>query len=270
MGLGGYGPNQYFDLLTTKALKLKPRLIVVGLYIGDDFENAFLMTYGLEHWAHLRALPSEQVNFDIWEKPSSEDWHKQVRIWLSRHSVLYQLLFHGPLLGRFQGEFQIRNADRFSTSVTTLAVPDRKILEAFRPEGALRVLDQGDERIREGMRITFKLLAEANEAARQSGVGFLVVVIPTKEMVFADYLEHNREIRLSDTIDSLLANERVAREKTFSFLKDSRIPYVDTLPTLRRHVSEQLYARTATDMHPNSNGYRVIGEAVFDALGKGR
>jgi hypothetical protein len=268
MGLGGYGPNQYLQLLVTKALKLKPKLIIVGLYIGDDFENAFLITYGLEHWAHVRAFSPEQVDFDIWEKPSSESWHKQARIWLSRHSVIYQLVVHGPLLGRFQGELQIRNADRLSDSATTLSLPDKRILEAFRPKAMLRVLDQGNASVREGMRITFELLTKMNEISRQNHVDFLVVVIPTKEMVFEDYFRDNRKIHLGDVVAKLLVNEHLARERTFSFLKDSRIPYVDTLPALKRSVGQELYARTATDMHPNRNGYRVIAEAVFEALGR--
>lgn len=268
MGLGGYGPNQYFHLLTTKALKLKPRLILVGLYIGDDFENAFLITYGLEHWAYLRTLSPGQVDFNIWAAPQPESWHKQVRIWLSQLSVLYQLVFHGPLLGRFQGELQIRNADRISASVTTLSVPEKNILEAFRPEGMLRVLDQDNAAVREGMRITLRLLAEANAISRRNGIGFLVVVIPTKEMVFAEYLERNRQIHLGETIDRLLANERLAREATFRFFRESGIAYVDALPALKRAVGDRLYARTATDMHPNGNGYRVIAEAVFEALKK--
>src|SRR4029077_4374295 len=38
MGMGGYGPNQYFYLLKTRALSLKPKLIICGLWVGDDFE----------------------------------------------------------------------------------------------------------------------------------------------------------------------------------------------------------------------------------------
>src|SRR5262249_32881213 len=44
LGLGGYGPNQYFHLLKTHAVQLKPRWVLCGLYLGDDFENAFLIT----------------------------------------------------------------------------------------------------------------------------------------------------------------------------------------------------------------------------------
>ena len=267
MGMGGYGPNQYFHLFTTRALALRPRTIVVGLYMGDDFENAFLITYGLEHWAHLRALPAEKVDFDIWgAAPSTPSWHKRIRVWLSRHSVTYQLVFHGPLLGRFQGEVQIRNVQTRSDSAVSLTIPANNILEAFLPKGILRNLDQDSEGIREGMRITFKLLADMNDISRQNHLQFIVAVIPTKEMVFADYLEHNSNIPLSGVIDKLLANERLAREKTFKFLIDSKIAYVDTLPALKRSREHELYARTAADMHPNRNGYRVIAEAVFDAL----
>lgn len=112
MGLGGYGPNQYFQLLKTKALSLKPQIVICGLYMGDDFENAFSITYGLEHWAYLREIPAENVNFNIWEAPSTANWHKNVRVWLSRHSVIYQLVFHGSLVGRLQGEIQIKVAHR--------------------------------------------------------------------------------------------------------------------------------------------------------------
>ena len=67
LGLGGYGPNQYYHLLMTRALKLKPRWIVCGLYMGDDFENAFLMSYGRDHWASLRRERWGEVDADIWD-----------------------------------------------------------------------------------------------------------------------------------------------------------------------------------------------------------
>jgi hypothetical protein len=266
MGLGGYGPNQYFHLLKTKALTLKPRLIITGLYMGDDFENAYLITYGLDHWKSLRALPPEKVNFNIWQAPPATSWHKPIRIWFSRHSLVYQLLVHGPFTGRFQGEYQIRNASKLYPSATALFVPEKNIEEAFLPEGILRRLNQDDETVREGMRITFSLLSQMNDICRQDGIRFMVAVIPTKEMVFAEYLEGNKDLPLGNVIARLLSNERVAREKTFKSLTASGISYVDTLPALRNEVEHQLYARTAADIHPNKNGYGVIGKAIVAAL----
>jgi hypothetical protein len=267
MSMGGYGPNQYLYLLQTRALSLKPRMIICGFYMGDDFENAFSITYGLDHWAYLRALPAEKVSYDIWgAPPGPPSWHKRIRVWLSQHSVVYQLVFHTSLLGRLQGQAQIKNAPRFDSSVTSLIVPEKNILESFRPIGMLTRIDQGNPNVREGMRITFKLFQEMNETCRQNHVQFLVVVIPAKEMVFEDYLEHNTKLPLSDVLDRFVANERLAREKTFQALTDSNIAYVDALPALKASRQNELYARTAADMHPNKNGYRVIAEAIFEHL----
>jgi hypothetical protein len=269
LGLGGYGPNQYIELLRSRALGLKPQLVICGFYMGDDFENAFVITYGLEHWTYLRELPRDKVTIDrseIWEPPPALSRQKTMRIWLSRHSLIYQLLVHGPVFGRLQGEVQIKNAARLYGTATSLSIPQKNILEAFRPVGILRNLDQRSDSVREGMRITFKLLKEMNEITRKNAIQFLVAVIPTKEMVFSQYLEHNSTLALHDTLDSLIANERLARGTLVKFLTDSDIRYVDTLPALTQSLEHELYVRTAADMHPNRNGYRVIAEAVYRAL----
>ena len=262
MGLGGYGPNQYFYLTKTKALTLKPKMIIWGLYMGDDFENAFSITYGLDYWASLRKLPPQQVDANIWElTPPTRN--KKIRIWLSRHSVIYQLAFHAGFGGKVQGEYQIKNAATlYPGTATSLVVPDKQILEAFRPKGVLFGLNQDDPKVREGMRITFELLKQTNELCRQNNVKFLVAVIPTKETVFSEYLEHNSKLPLSETVDKLISSERTARTEMFSFMDQNGIAYVDVLPALKKSVSEKLYARTAADMHPGRNGYRVIGEAI--------
>jgi hypothetical protein len=268
MALGGYGPNQYFYLSNTKALSLKPKMIIWGLYMGDDFENAFTITYGLDHWAYLRKLPPQKVEENIWESPAIPSWHLHgVRIWLSRHSLLYQLVFHTGLGGHLKGEVQIRNAAQLYPGIdTSLNLPEKNILEAFRPKAVLFGLDQDDPHVREGMRITFELIKQMNETCKQNHVQFVVVVIPIKEMVFSEYLEHNPNIPLNDVMDKLLVNADSAQAQIFQFMKDQNIAYVDPLPALKRSAGQGLYAASAGDMHPSRNGYRVIGEAVADYL----
>ena len=268
MALGGYGPNQYLHLLKTKALSLKPRMIIVGLAMGDDFANAFLITYGLDHWAYLRALPAEKVAFDIWEAPAAPTWHKKARIWLSRHSVAYQIIVHGPVLGRLFGEIEIQNALRLFESASLLSVPERNISEVFLPKGYLRRNDQHDPRIREGMRITLALFAEMNDICRRNHVEFLVTVIPTKEMVFTEYFASDPSLALRDVLHRLVANERIGRETVFRFFTESKIAYADALPALQRAAEHKIFTRLAGDMHPNRDGYRVIAEAAFEAVKK--
>jgi hypothetical protein len=255
MGLGGYGPNQYLELLKIKALGLKPRMVICGLSVTDDFDNAYQLTYGVK------------VDFDTWDTDPARTPQKRLRLWLSRHSVVYQLLVHTGLGSRVQGDLQIRNAAQYYPgAATSLMIPEKHIAEAFQPTENLRGLDQGRESVREGMRITFELLKEMNEICRENKIQFVVVVIPTKEMVFSQYLEHNPNIALSDIVDKLLVNERLALDRTFMFLTEANIPYVDPLPALQKSAGEELFARSAGDMHPNKNGYKVIAEAVAERL----
>jgi hypothetical protein len=267
MGLGGYGPNQYFYLSNAKALSLKPKMLIWGLYMGDDFENAFSITYGLDYWKDLRVLPPQKVEANIWEGPSKDTGLKSIRVWLSRHSLIYQLAFHSGFGGRVQGRIQIQKAAQLYPGYdTVLDIPEKNILEAFRPKGVLFGLDQDSPNVREGMRLTFELLKRMNEKCKQNNVQFLVVVIPTKETVFSEYLQHNSAIHMQDVVDKLLASERSARKQTFGFMDENGIEYVDPLPNLKKNVEVGLYALSAGDMHPNRNGYRIIGESIFEYL----
>jgi hypothetical protein len=267
LGLGGYGPNQYYHLLTTRGLSLHPKWVICGLYMGDDFENAYSITYGLDHWASLRTGDRKKVNADIWEDSGPPGAFRDVRNWLSRESVVYRLVVHGPVLGAFKEGVRFSRASRGADpEVTVLEIPDRKIREAFRPLSIASRLDQGRDEVREGMRITFHLLQKMNEACRANGCSFGVVIIPTKETVFASELQAKPGLPLKDALNRVISNERVARSELGAFLDQQRIPYVDTLPPLRRAIGDELYARTTADMHPGRNGYRVIAAEVSGFL----
>jgi hypothetical protein len=269
MGLGGYGPNQYLELLKTKALPMKPQMVICGLSVTDDFDNAYHLTYGLDYWAYLRDLPGVKVDFNTWDTDTdpAPGWQKKARVWLSQHSVIYQLVVHTGLGDRLKGQVQIRNAAQtYPGMATALIVPEKHIEEAFQPTANLHGLDQDRESVRDGMRITFEILKEMNDICQKNHIQFVVVVIPTKEMVFSQYLEHNSQIALSDIVDKLLHDERIALDRTFQFLTDAGIPYVDPLPALQEAAGPGLFARSSGDMHPNKNGYKIIAEAVSQGV----
>jgi hypothetical protein len=231
--------------------------------MGDDFENAFLMTYGKPHWAFLRNGSAAAVDANIWQTSETGSWHQGLRFWLASHSILYQLVVHGPVLGQLKGAFQIARASGNQDSTTTTLV-DRQagIQEAFRPLAIRARVDQQSAAVREGMRITFALLADMDRTCRAQGCQLVVVVIPTKETVFADRLLGAPGLPLREVVGDLVANEAKATAALRAFLQSAGIPYVEPLPELRRNVQQQLYARSDRDMHPSRNGYRVIGETV--------
>jgi hypothetical protein len=145
---------------------------------------------------------------------------------------------------------------------TTLVDAGAGIREAFRPLALRDRLDQRNPAVREGMRITFTLLTLMDETCREHGCRLAVVLIPTKETVFAELLLGRPSVHLREAIADLVANERRATAELRAFLDRSGIPYVDTLPALRDNLGGQLYAFSDHDMHPSRNGYRAIGEAA--------
>jgi len=264
LSMGGYGPNQYYYLLKTKALGLKPRLVICGLYMGDDFDNAFRITYGLNYWAFLRGAGLGNTDPDIWEKETKTEvsWHKRIRNWLSGHSIIYKLVING-VLAKIKGRFQVENASKIYPDTTSLILPDKNVREVFWPKAVLRGLDQESPSVKEGMRITFKLLHEMNAICASNHIEFIVAVIPTKESVFSRYLEHNQKVAMSDYIEKVIANEHLARQACFDAMKQDNIPYVDLLPAMEKaSEGERLYFYGASDIHPNKNGYRVIAETI--------
>jgi hypothetical protein len=262
LGMGGYGPNQYLHLLRTKAFTLKPKFVVCGLYFGDDFDNAFRITYGLESWKTLRKADVGVVEADIWEQESDHpSFQKRVRNWLSSHSILYRVVVHGLLSG-VKGAVQIRNAAEMFPGAHTLLVPEKNIEEAFRPDGVYRGVKQDKKSVREGMRVTFEIFAEMDRLCRSNNAQLVVALIPTKETVFAPHFE-GRPAAEQGNIPDLIANEEQARTALLGFLAQSGITFVDALPALRQaSTAEKLYTPSAADMHPGKNGYRVIAEAV--------
>jgi hypothetical protein len=189
-----------------------------------------------------------------------------MRNWLAKHSVVYKLVVHNLLQG-LKGRFQVENASRLWDDKAALILPDKNIREAFVPQDVLRGLDQQQPGVREGMRISFQLLNEMNAICSSNHIQFIVAVIPVKEAVFARYLEHNSKIPMSNVVDQVIANARVAQEEMFEFFKQHDIRYVDLLPALEKaSEKEKIYTYSAVDMHPNKNGYRVIAETLAGAL----
>jgi hypothetical protein len=269
LGLGGYGPNQYYHLLTAKGLTLHPRWVICGLYMGDDFENAFLVTYGLEHWSYLRQERWEKVDANIWGSSEPPVWGAGLRNWLSEHSMVYRLIFHGPLFAMVKEGVRFKEVTESSDPYTTaLIIKEQNIREAFRPIGIAERLDERSGPVREGMRITFHLLKEMDQVCKSEGCRFLVVIIPTKETVFSEYLERDPQLHLHDALMRVITNERSVKGALTDFLASAGIAYLDPLPMLKQSVSRQLYAQATRDMHPGKNGYRVIGEVVANYLNR--
>jgi len=140
----------------------------------------------------------------------------------------------------------------------------------FTPERRLCALNLQDERIQEGLRISIEAIREIDRLVREAGAKCLIVLIPTKELVFCDYFRAAKQKELEGSFRELVENEQAMwRTVKEEFEKDD-LRYVDVLPALKKclETGEQPY-RVTYDGHPNAAGYRAIAQRVARELAKG-
>ena len=268
LSLGGYGPVQYYYLLKNRAFILRPRIIIVGFYFGNDLFDAYTIAYTNDHWKHLRDNRFA-AGKDLTEADLSN--HQRVKLmgglrsWLAHHSVLYRMstLSFGNVFRFLEikyGHFQT------TKDISILDHRERKLHTGFTPFGRLGALNLRDPKVREGLRITLESIRQMNDLCSNSSIQLMIALIPTKESVFADYIENNSRINNSDTIDELIANERQVNALMKKYFQQYNISYVDVLPDLQNAVGVKTIYPENEDGHPNAAGYEVIANAIHKSL----
>ena len=274
MALLGYGPSQYFYLLQEKALSLHPSLVVVGFYLGNDISDSYSWIYQSDYWSEYRDPKVTLDRSDLNKKnryttrnDDSRLLFSAVRDWLGHHSLLYRYTVHSVL-----GEF-VRNLDMKrkgqSNQLTRLIDKQNNIKTVFTPLVRLKKLDLKKAQIQEGMRLSLKFFSEMNEFCKKQNIPFLALLIPTKESVYAKYIENNKALANSSVIDEFLLNERQARDQITSYFNKHDIAFVDALDNLRNAVGKEPIYPSNYESHPNKTGYSIIAQSVQEYLSQG-
>jgi lysophospholipase L1-like esterase len=265
LALGGYGPVQYAHMLEHNGLRLRPSTVIVGVYFGNDFVDAWYLAYAHEPWKALRrpelveAFADDVAEMRRQKQGRPQRLWKRTRQWLGQHSVLYRKLDYSPL-GQLlhtapRGVRQGQDPDHVFQDV------HGKIVE-FRPSVRQHALDLDDPKIQEGLRLTQLLLGDMHERCRAAGIRFVVALIPTKERVFADYLVRQEDPAIREVIARLLESEDRARAAIATFLAERGAEVVDVVPALQAVAGEARIYPRHTEGHPNEHGYRVIAETI--------
>jgi lysophospholipase L1-like esterase len=264
ISLGGYGPVEYFYLLKNKAFKLNPSLVIVGFYFGNDLENAYNSVYKNEYWRHLRRsdfVPKEIINEDEMVRHGLIN---RILDWPPAHSVSYRIISSSFLGDEVR---QLRRIYR-GEEIIMFKNKENNIRTGFMPSMRLKVLNLDDSTVKEGLRISLELFSRMNELSKKRKIDFLVLLIPTKENVFSEYIEHNGELPSSNIIDKLISNERRVNELVKSYFTEHSIAFIDVEDALRNAArSEQLYPNNFGG-HLNKNGYRIVAGAIERYLSK--
>jgi len=254
LGLGGYGPAEYFYLMEHRALELNPEMIIVGFYLGNDLKDTFNAVYSVPVWEDLRNL---DISYSF-DKDNREEDVESLTDWLSAHSVLYRIISSSFIGDNLRQQRRVSKGE----DIPILDLPEHGINTGFTPDRRLKGLDLSNPEVREGLTLTLNFFNKMNQLAVEKEVGFLVVIIPTKETVFADYIFSSPELSENSKLNNIIQNEEVVLKLVQRYFGDHGIPYVEVLEPLRNAAgTEQVYPNNFGG-HSNKNGYQIIAESI--------
>ena len=268
LSLGGYGPVQYAYMLENQALTLKPRSIITGFYLGNDLYDSYHMAYKQEYWRSLRDPALQNIGdtsklYDIVFTPKPTGF--LLKRWLANNSMVYNMVFVHSFIGDYiRGK---RNIEKVQGDSTLTLFNDKKdnVSATFLPSMRLYSLNLDDKKIKEGLRISLDRLLYMDSLCKSKNIDFMVVIIPTKEMVYAPYLENNSELRNASIIEELLQNEQKVTDLTTQFFNRHQIKYVEVANDMTNAIGDNIYPNDS-DGHPNKKGYGIIASRIRKEL----
>ena len=294
MAFSGFGPVDYY-LLAPEAIAKRPKVIVLGLYSGNDFANAYAQGF-----VNLRApeliaddeVTREALSAATAERPKlGSAWHAARaarRGWwktardgslepLEEKSKLWGLIRgldrlvnqkrHGP---RRRGDSVREDFDSYAESVKGLALdhyfPVRgpNAATVLTP-GRREALDLEDPRIAVGMRVVVRVAMGIRDLCGDR-CKLVVVLIPTKELVFEDEVAASG-LEPPAAYRMLLPAEKRLWRTVAEELEAEAIDYVEVVDALRAAAAQGRNPYLSDwDGHPNVVGNEVIAREVAKYL----
>jgi hypothetical protein len=204
LALGGYGPAQYLYLLEQYALQLRPAIVIAGFYYGNDLYDSYRDAYTKDYWKYLRS--AEFVREQFGDQDRSPEIFKRyyeytdnvnirfLRSFLSHNSVIYRATTYA-----FSDILQFIELKYFKkqtpNNVTIFEEDNTKIRTGFYPHVNFERQNINDDNIKEGLRISIKLFSDIQEICKKNNITFVVLLIPTKENVFSNFIEKNNTLK---------------------------------------------------------------------------
>ncbi len=284
MALPGYGPMQS-ELQLDDALALRPRLVIVAPYFGNDLYDSFKlsrrhpeMLTGISPVLRTAAdavdrdRPFEQEMLTLRSASEVSEQHEPAGrwAWISEHSKLYGLLRGIKVRLQTPQKGNPLLSKQFNTAAAALTPFQREYASAeegtewrtiLTPKHRLRALDDHDPRIRLGFEAMRAALLRMAEKCRSRGIRFLVVLVPTKESVFWVRVKNPS---IHPGLSEQVSTEHRLRGELMTALVERRIEFIDLLDALRK-APDQPYHEDI-DGHPNRVGNHVIEAAVAERL----
>ena len=143
---------------------------------------------------------------------------------------------------------------------------EQSVRTIFTPNQWLFALDPKLPAVKEGLRITKKVLVSLKNDSDSEGIRLLIVLIPTKERAYCGYLKDSGD-ETPNALVRLCDSEEEVKTDLKQFMENHKISYIDVTGALEEKVYQhvQVYSK-GSDGHPRASGYHAIAQTVYEAV----
>jgi len=251
LSLGGYGPLQYLQLLKERSLSLKPQVILIGFYLGNDVWDAYQAASGFEYGSGLQFGDSRGR------------WFGDLRVWLSRHALTFQVAKY-ELEGLIN---KIRSAESSSMErpgYFRFEHPTHQTI--FRPICCLSSVEETSPVYRGGYDSTLAMIRDTAATCKANAIDCRFLLFPTKESVYWPIAKPILSGEAKEEVERLVNAEAELRSALGGVLEDNALLYLDLLAAMQKASKSQAIYLPNEDGHPNGRGYAVVARTVHKWL----
>jgi lysophospholipase L1-like esterase len=293
MAYGGYGVTHYLVLAREALDELDPEVLVIAFYPGNDLLDSWRMVHErgqleelVDEGIGLRATSGDQLD----DPPPQSEWQRLraattrednrlagLRSILAHNTRLYGLaravkrtaarsLVAGAGSEREEPDRDVVQATVAKTdSVMMLPVEVGAVSTVLTPGARRAVVELSNWRVQEGLRLSLEAVRQLQLEAADNGARVLLLTIPTKEHVFAPWVDDTAG-RGADVVRRLVEDETRIWAAFAALCDELVIECVSALDGLRgavRNGSNPYFLDW--DGHPNQLGHRVIAGVVAES-----
>lgn len=255
MANGSYGPVHYRELLR-RGLELKPRLVVVGFYFGNDLFDA-AVSAGLDGGEDLRAKNRDYPkphNPEV-DGATAPNWTMAFVDWIQTASRL--IGWAGEVVkSRLRG-----GSSLLDDQPGAIRMGEGEVATMLLPDYRTPPLDLTNQLIADGMRITECVVGDIARDCRRADARCLLLSIPTKEYCYAEWARQSGAPR--EELAGIHAAETEVRARLFAAVAAAELELVDLAPICIEALAagKPMWANNG-DGHIMVNGHLAAARAI--------
>lgn len=247
-GVNGYGQTQELLLLQTRAIKYSPDLVIMLVYVGNDFDDIQGISGWIDGYERPKAIIDKQgrlrmTNIPI---PLSEKYLALKQA----HKVCNLPRSH--FIDFIDQSIKYIRRDKFDIS--------------FMPSELRLCKKNTDTEMKDAFRLMSAIIRETDAYCKKNGASFMVAVAPTMVQVY-DRIYWKKIIKMYNLTENdydLYLPNRVLDD----ICRKAGIPVIDLTSALKSSVEQGRDTYYFRNQHWNREGEQVVGATLINFIVK--